>query len=485
MPHFDAVIVGSGFGGASTASKLATAGMRVLVLERGPWWGATGAWGDPDRHRNFPTGVLGARRTMRGVRLGTDRISRSVRFRTDGLYELHQFNNLSCMVASGVGGGSLVYTNMMVAPPVGHFDDAYPAEVAASDMDRYIVEVRHVLNPTPDVRPHRKAEAFTRAAAATGDGTVTHPDLAIDFDGADGGAADHPCLLGSPDLSKQSMDNTYLRKAANAGATIQALCEVEAITPPNDNGGWQVRYRDLDTGRAHVVAANRVVLAAGTLGTLRLLFTARDAQQTLPLIGSALGRNFTPNGDVASLVYGSGYDIKSGTGPSITAFQQVVGQRTYLTGEFGLPLRSLPRPLRGRLSKSTVLFSMGADHIAAEMRWRDGNLHCDVGRSDDLDLYDNIAEHATRIGSGYNSKRVLANAPFGPRSNRLFTVHPVGGLPMGSDPIRHVIDHAGQVHNYPGLFVADGAVLQKAPGIPPSLTIAALAARQADLMTQP
>lgn len=35
---WDAIIVGSGFGGSVTALRLAEAKMRVLVMERGPWW---------------------------------------------------------------------------------------------------------------------------------------------------------------------------------------------------------------------------------------------------------------------------------------------------------------------------------------------------------------------------------------------------------------------------------------------------------------
>ena len=35
---FDVIVIGSGFGGAITARRLAEKGMRVLVLERGRRW---------------------------------------------------------------------------------------------------------------------------------------------------------------------------------------------------------------------------------------------------------------------------------------------------------------------------------------------------------------------------------------------------------------------------------------------------------------
>lgn len=481
VPHFEAVVVGSGFGGSVTAERLSAKGMKVLVLERGPWWGQTGSWGPSERHRDLPHGVFGLRRAIRNVRVGTRRTSRSVGLRRDGIYEMHQFDKLTCLVASGVGGGSLVYTNMIVPPPPDHFD-AYPDQISAHEMAPYLDEVRDRIRPKADRRPHAKAKAFEAAVAEGLGGTVEYPELAIDFTQGEGGAADHPCLLGSPDRSKLSLDQTYLKQAVKSGATVQAMCEVETITPPDLTGEWQIRYRDLASGHSHVVSADRVVLAAGTLGTLRLLLRSRDQLGTLPRLSPAVGRHFTPNGDAASLVLGTSEKIRSGDGPSITAMHRIDGDRTHLTGEFGLPLSALPMAIRRPLSRSTILFSMGADRISANVTWEHGSLHCPASSEDDPELYGRIESQAKTIGAGYRPRRVYANVPFRPGSGRLFSVHPLGGLPMGDDPATSAIDHRGELHHYPGLFAVDGSAVQVAPGLPPSMTIAALATRQSELM---
>jgi cholesterol oxidase len=65
----------------------------------------------------------------------------------------------------------------------------------------------------------------------------------------------------------------------------------------------------------------------------------------------------------------------------------------------------------------------------------------------------------------------------------LVTPHPLGGCNMGMDAARGVVDHRGEVFGYPNLFVADGAIIPEALGLNPSRTIAALAERIADLIT--
>jgi cholesterol oxidase len=62
------------------------------------------------------------------------------------------------------------------------------------------------------------------------------------------------------------------------------------------------------------------------------------------------------------------------------------------------------------------------------------------------------------------------------------TAHPMGGAAIADTPARGVADHRGEVFGCPRLYVADGAAYPAPPGVPPSLTIAALAERQAELL---
>ena len=66
----------------------------------------------------------------------------------------------------------------------------------------------------------------------------------------------------------------------------------------------------------------------------------------------------------------------------------------------------------------------------------------------------------------------------------LVTVHPLGGCKMGTTPDDGVVDHRGEVFGYRNLYVADAAILPRSIGRNPSLTIAALAERVAELMTR-
>jgi cholesterol oxidase len=57
------------------------------------------------------------------------------------------------------------------------------------------------------------------------------------------------------------------------------------------------------------------------------------------------------------------------------------------------------------------------------------------------------------------------------------TVHPLGGCPMADGTADGVVDDAGKVHGYEGLYVLDGSIIPTALGVNPSKTIAALAER--------
>src|SRR6202022_2892394 len=136
--------VGSGFGGAITACRLAERGRAVLVLERG---------------RRYRPGEL-----PRDVRNADALLWRYPRRRqSQGLYELGVFSGLAVVAASGVGGGSLVYANIHIRPDAVVFEDArWPASLTRRTLDPYYDKVAAKLGiaPVPPWVPLPKRDAF-------------------------------------------------------------------------------------------------------------------------------------------------------------------------------------------------------------------------------------------------------------------------------------------------------------------------------------
>ena len=158
----DAIVIGSGFGGAVAAARLAERGLRVLVLERGPWWG------DERPGRPYPRGPLGMRRAVRNVRWSRGTRSRSFVLDRAGLLEVHLFERLLTVGASGIGGGSLVYADVQ-AEADERFWDHFPQEITAEEMRAPLRSRRGpILQPAPLPGTSARTAQFERAAAAAG-----------------------------------------------------------------------------------------------------------------------------------------------------------------------------------------------------------------------------------------------------------------------------------------------------------------------------
>ncbi|WP_146155429.1 GMC oxidoreductase [Enhygromyxa salina] len=507
--RFDVMVVGTGFGGSATAARLAEGGMRVLMFERGPWWGPAGEQLARDRgvRRSWPRGVVGSRKFVRNVRVARGRVARELSVNHDGLFEVHRFERLVTVAGSGVGGGSLVYTNIQ-AEPGPDFFDAFPAELDAAELAPHYQRVRAMLRPAPVPQRPAKNRAFERAVDEAGGARPTYPDLAIAW----GKDPAHPqrvvnaagvtqttcihcgeCVLGCPTLAKTTMDLTYVAAALQAGAQLRALAEVVAVgeLPAARGGGYELRYIDHrdGEGRQHRAVADKLVLAAGTLNTLRLLFAARDRHRSLTRLPMTLGHGFSPNADLGALFVAARAHLHdSGAGPSSNAYLRVPehgdGPLRYLVGEAGLPLSALPLPkiVQRLLGTSGLLLAMGADASTGALGFDGEFLRTEVGRDLDPEIFEAIESEAARISAAYRPRLAWINAPSGRGKRGIASVHPLGGAGIGSHPGDGVVDHRGEVFGHPGLFVADGSLYPRAPGIPPSMTIAALAERQAALM---
>lgn len=250
-----------------------------------------------------------------------------------------------------------------------------------------------------------------------------------------------------------------------------ALHECLAIRKQS-SGEYLLEMFDHSKKRCCYFEAGKVVLAAGTLNTMRLLFRSREigSLQGMP----ALGLGFGGNGDVPAYwaVNQPGADFSIGTpchgrfalrdpatgkpipGPDLTSY-----------GLNGVDDISLPAFSKNRLKRDLVLVGMGADRADGILEWRKGKLRCRYIRQNSRILARinaSLDEIARRSGTSdcYSERRLL-------------TVHPLGGARLADHPDSGVVNANGRVYGHPGLYVADAAALPAAPDAPPSMTIAA------------
>ncbi len=527
---FDAVVIGSGFGGSVLALRLAEAGHAVAVLERGRWW-------RPEDFPRRPIDLWKAARTP---------------ITPDGLYDARRFDGVTVYAANGVGGGSLVSSNVLARAPRGALE-ALPPGLRSADLEPRFERVLRMLGAAP-ARPQpgetevRKAAVLRELAARVGPrfpkARWKPLDLAVNFDrprelptDLDGyphagrrsevciGCGD--CNFGCHVLAKNTLDLTYLPAAMRAGARVLDRCEVERIEPlgrraasPGASPGYRVHFRDRNRSVQRALTARRVVLAAGAIGSTELLLRGR-AEGFLPRLSSQIGRRFSVTGDVLVHAYAAAAPTGSrAPGPIIASGIEFPAEGEHgcdiLVEDTGFPplaMGFLPRTIpyaverlegaarsllrggvegvlgaarglaRGLLppavdERSLALAVMGrdaADGVASldaqgrlAIRWSWNGSRDFVARANEV-----IAALVEAAGARIPPEPIRLDG-------RAQTVHPLGGCPIGEDPSTGVVSPAGEVFGYPGLFVADGSIVPVAVGANPSLTIAGLAEAIAD-----
>lgn len=521
---FDVVVIGSGFGGAVVAMRLAAAGQRVLVLEQGRRWNKD----------EFPRTV--GQTGMAFWQPGT----------TQGFLEYRAFRNIDVIQGVGVGGGSLHYFNVNVRAPA-RILDRWVKPLGRVCLDPYYDRALEQLESKPLTPPSGRTmpprtEAFLKAVAGGGFGKAEMLDIAV-YTGADRrnaagieqAACNYcgNCMLGCQQHAKNTIDISYLGLAERRhGAEVWPLHKVDCIRPATDRGqGYRVDFERLDpsvpTGERHgSVHGTRVVVAAGSLGSTELLLRSARAKEGLPKLSKALGLHFSGNGD---MLFAGAVETKQAidpaVGPSITAIADCsTAEHAISVEDLGLPDPMLwfveaalpPSPGRlvhylrlvGRYLASSLGLSLRKSRVSDEIGGllrggrtvhflpflgmgddaADGRLYLD---DNVLDLHWSHKRSLAMFNSMEASMRRIAEAAGGRWSRsflwrwptrKLLTAHPLGGCVIGAGPESSVVDHTCQVWGYPGLYVTDGAAIPSALAVNPSLTIAAVAERAAQWM---
>jgi cholesterol oxidase len=514
-PAFDWVVVGSGFGGSVSALRLVEKGYKVAVLEAGRRY----------RDEDFARTTWDLKRFLWAPALGLK-----------GILRLSPFKDIFVASGAAVGGGSVVYANTLyrakpeffanpqwadladwsrvLAP---HYDTAERmlgvAEVPrASDGQRLLAELGRAFGVAETFRRTPVAVYFGKPGVATSDpyfGGEGPARRGCTFCGA--------CMVGCREGAKNTLLKNYLWFAERRGATILAEREVVDVRPlgrGDGSDGYAVTTERPGAWlrrRRQTIVTRGVVLAAGALGTNRLLARCK-LQGSLPRISDRLGQLVRTNSEsLLAVTLPEGplrpwNDVAIGasihTSPDTHIEFVTYGRHgdfmsllsTLLTGEgsrLTRPLIWLGNVLRhpilfartlwpfGWSRRSLLLLVMQSLDNAMSFRARRrlfGGVSLSTRQDPDkpnptfIEAGNRAAEWLAQHTGGYAQSIVLeawANIPS--------TAHILGGAVIGRDAASGVVDSAARAFGYQNLLVCDGSIVPANPGVNPSLTITALA----------
>ncbi len=508
------VVIGSGFGGSTSALRLTEKGYRVAVLEAGKRYDETTLPATSWRLRSF----------LWAPRLGCY-----------GIQRISLLKDVMILSGAGVGGGSLNYANTLYEPLPPFYADPQWGHITdwRAELAPFYDQAKRMLGVVPNPTTTPSDEVMQAVAEEMGVGDTFGPTPVGVFFGEPGVEVEDPffggvgpprrgciqcgeCMTGCRHGAKNTLLQNYLHLAERGGAEVHPLTTVTAIRTRPDG-----RY-DVDTVRTgswarrgrRTFVARDVVLAAGTLGTQKLLHRMRD-EGRLPHLSPRLGELTRTNSEaiLGARTFRRGADFTRGVAITSsfhpddhTHIEPVrYGKGSNMMGLLTTALadgdgRSRPLTWLGQVARHPVTLArnLSMRHwseqtiIALVMQTRDNSITCTTKRGVFRRKLTSTQGHGepnpTWIPAGHDAvRRISARIDGFPGGgwNDVFnipmTAHFLGGAPIGDAPATGVIDPYHRVYGHPGLHVLDGAAVSANLGVNPSLTITAQAERALSL----
>jgi len=509
-PHYDYIIIGSGFGGSVSALRLAEKGYSVLVIEKGKWY----------QGKEFPKTNWNLRRWMWLPSL-----------KLFGILKLTFFRHISILSGVGVGGGSLVYANTLPKPKSQFFNHGSWSGLAdwEKELTPHYETAWKMLGATQNEMMGEAEDAMKELALEIGKEDKFHaPKVAVYF-GDKGREVDDPyfsgkgptrtgciacgaCMTGCRYNAKNTLDKNYLHLAQQLGVEILAENEVQDIIPTRANDGsegYEVTFKKSTKmfSRTQSVSGDGVIFSGGVLGTIPLLLKLKAS--SLPNLSHKVGDDVRSNNESLMLNvtldkdrdFSKGISIGSmieldenshlepvkygaGSGFWRVMMMPAIDEKNFFIRIIKLIIKPFSDPIRWLrvlfvndfAKRSSVLLFM--QHLDSKLRFKKGlfgmksTLSSGVGPSAFIPEAHEMANKHAKIT---NSKSVAmwTETVTGIPS----TAHILGGAVMGKNSEEGVINKDNKVFGYENMYVCDGSMISANPGVNPSLSITAISER--------
>lgn len=492
--HFKNILVGTGYGNAVVAERLAKAGQDVLMIEAGIDWE-----GYKKENPDFKFSKMNSAKkestwmhttTQAPISLGN--LSTFRKF--TGILERRDFENVKVYLGKGVGGGSLVNGGMTVTPNKDYLKDVFDAVDVKLDIDKlfntYFPKANECLgmqNAPKDIVDSDWYQ-FARVGIEEGENAgftpVEVPNL-YDFDymrkeiagEVPKSATDTEVIYGN-NYGKQDLTKTYLKRALETGrVTIIPQHKVDCIEQLSD-GNYRLIVQQIDTENREIALkqfhCEHLYLGAGSLGTTEILLKSK-AFNKLPKLNNEIGNYWGNNGNTMASRY--------------TWF--VLGHDSRGNKQSTMPIRGLSNmkaedyPFFAEIAPMPVFGSHTALYLVVSQLKKFGNLSYSSNQRNLSLSWDashnqhmrNNAEYflskMNEYGStGWFNSKFINNTVLFPKNgiDESICYHPLGGCVLGK-----ATDLYGRVLGYDKLYVTDGSLIPGHLGVNPYVTITALA----------
>ncbi len=512
---YDAIVIGSGFGGSVAALRLAEKGYRVAVLEQG--------------RRISPADMIAAGQDPK-------RLFWAPALGMHGYFTQRVFKHVGIVGGVGVGGGSLVYAAVLLEPKRPFYDDPAMRRLGVdfeSELAPYYVTAARMLGRAQN--PHRgQMDVWLEQTAQT---LGVHPSygrvpqgIYFDRPGEDvpdpyfagrgpartGCIQCGGCLTGCPYNAKNSLDKNYLYLAEKLGAEVIPEQRARLIRPIDGEYEVEAEHPFDKNAPRTTYRTKKVFVAAGVLGSVELLLNCRDVHRTLPKLSARLGQLVRTNSEAVVGILSDDKSIDLTHGTAISSHFHA-NERTHITQNrfprgynfmrfYMGPMVDDARPLRRAFKTLTQLALMPRKFLRSALarNWYKRVSVLTVMQSDDqrltlrlgrswltafrrglISVSEGTARAHAYIEEANRAARAFAHASGGAPLNILLesvgnlsiTAHILGGCAMGPNIEEGVVDSRNEAFSYPNLFVVDGSAIPANVGVNPSLTITAMAER--------